>query len=346
MTVTGRGTVSNVSTSTAAITGQLITIAQGGVTSNPTIVSSATLPSQFIIGPSSPTIATYNIVSTSTNATIQELRFSVAGAGTVAQLAISAGGVTATAPVVSGIADFTGLSIPVSAGYGGVNLTLTPTFASVGGTNGIASNSFSTTTLVGIMSRSGNSTTQLGQTASGSSGSLTVTGEVPFVLVSSKPTVSINSGSTNGLVSGQVELADVTVSADQNGNIKVESLPISVTTSGLVNFASSTANLVVKDANNNIITVASASFPTIAANSTGTTTISFTGGYQVGAGSSQVFKIFATALGVSGNAGTQSVATQIGTQSLFKWDDVNGNATNLSGSYITNFPSATHTITN
>ena len=226
LTVTGRGTVSNVSTTTAAINGQLITIAQGGVTSNPTIVSSATLPSQFIIGPSSPTIATYNIISTSTNATIQELRFSVAGAGTVAQLAISAGGVTATAPVVSGIADFTGLSIPVSAGYGGVNLTLTPTYASVGGTNGIASNSFSTTTLVGIMSRSGNSTTQLGQTASGSSGSLTVTGEVPFVLVSSKPTVSINSGSTNGLVTGQIELADVTVSADQNGNIKVEKLPI------------------------------------------------------------------------------------------------------------------------
>ncbi|MEI7777278.1 MAG: peptidoglycan-binding domain-containing protein [bacterium] len=346
LTVTGRGTVSNVSTTTAAINGQLITIAQGGVTSAPTIVSSATLPSQFIIGPSSPTIATYNIISTSTNATIQELRFSVAGAGTVAQLAISAGGVTATAPVVSGIADFTGLSIPVSAGYGGVNLTLTPTYASVGGTNGIASNSFSTTTLVGIMSRSGNSTTQLGQTASGSSGSLTVTGEVPFVLVSSKPTVSINSGSTNGLVTGQVELADVTVSADQNGNIKVEALPISITTSGAVNFASTTAGLVVKDANNNTITVASATFPDIAANSTGTTTISFAGGYQVGAGSSQVFKIFANAQGVSGNAGTQSVATKIGTQSLFKWDDVNGNATNLSGSYITNFPSATHTTTN
>ena len=350
LTVTGRGIVSNVSTTTSAVAGQNITIAQGGVTTNPTIVSSASLPSQYIIGPSSPTIATYNIISTSTNATIQELRFNVAGAGTVSQLAITAGGVTATAPVVSGVADFTGLSIPVTAGYGGVNLTLTPTYASVGGTNGIASNSFSTTTLTGIMSRSGNATTFLGTTASGNNGSLTVTGEAPFVLVSSKPTVSINSGTTNGLAAGsQAELADVTVSADQNGNIKVLNLPISVTTSAGVTFASTSASVVVKDANNNVIpsNIVSVTFPDLAANSTGTTTISFNGGYQVGAGSSQVFKIFANpATLTSSNAGTVSVSTKIGAQSLFTWADVNGNASNLTGTYITNFPSNTHTITN
>src|SRR6185369_6542361 len=100
-----------------------------------------------------------------------------------------------------------------------------PTYATVSGTNAPLANTPSTIALTGIKSRSGNSTQFIGTTQSGGAGTISVTGEQTMILLTSKPTLAINSGTVSGLSSGLVEIADVTVSADVAGNILVNNLP-------------------------------------------------------------------------------------------------------------------------
>jgi hypothetical protein len=323
LTVTGRGIVSNVSTTTTAVTGQVTTIAQGGVTSVPTIVSSATLPSQYLIGPSSPTIATYNFIATSSAATIQELKFSASSsvANAISSIAISANGQTLSAPVVSGVVDISGLNILIPAGFGGVNVVVTPTYSPVGGVNGIASNSTTTISLIYVKSLSGNQTTVINPSVA----SQTMT------LVSSKPTLAVASPNVS-LATGLTEIADITVSADANGAIKVNNLPIAVQSSGqaVVNASSiASSTLQVQNAGGTVISTATDTGLTVTAGSNGTDTISFAGGYQIAAGTSETFRIFATTAPGTGAAPQNQLGTRLGTAGSFTWTDVNGNVGSL-----------------
>jgi len=342
LAVTGRGLVSNVSATTGAIAGQNITIATGGVANAPTIVSSATLPSQYIIGPSSPSIATYNFVSTSTNATIQELKFTVTSsvANAVSKVTISANGSTASAVPVNGVADIAGLNINVPAGYGGVNVVVTPTYSTVGGVNGIASNSTVTTSLTYIKSNSGNQSTIVTP--------LNVTSPA-MTLVSSKPTLSIASPNVT-LQTGLTEVADITVSADANGAINVNNLPITVQSSGNATASGSatSSTLQVKNAGGTVIATASDTGFAVSAGGSAIDTISFAGGYQIAAGTSETFRIFATTAPGSGASPQNQIAVRLGAPASFTWTDVNGNASGLTGSLIPSaaYPAASAVIHN
>ncbi len=302
-----------------------------GVVVNPTPLVSQTLPSQYMIGPSSPSIATFNIFSTSSSATITELKFTTGGtSNAVTSIAITSGNVTLSAPVIGNVADISGLNIPVPAGFNGVNVTVTPTYSAVGGTNGISSNSPSTINLTYVKSIDAYQQTSI-ITPNISSGQT-------IYLVASLPHVAITNNTknnSNSLVNGQVELADVTVSADAAGQIKIQSIPLTITTTGSVNLAGQ--SLIVKDANNNVITTASANLVTAPANSTALVAISFNPSYQIGAGSAQTFKIFANVQGVAGMPGTQSITTNLGLATSFLWSDVNGNATGLTGQYLAGY---------
>ncbi len=292
---------------------------------DPTVSLYYSLPSEYVLGQSSPTISEYNISYTDLEM-IQQLKFSVSasGLGTVSNVSITTGGQTFSAPVVGNVADIQGLNIPVPAGPGGINIFVTPSYAAVGGPNGLSSNTKSTLALSYV--KSTNPTTQYVSTSATSVASSTMT------LVSTKPMVYLASGDNTSLVNGQFKLADITVAADQAGNLSLAQIPLSIKTFGNVNIPSQT--LVIKDANNNIVTNASASLSAVGINSTGLVNISFSSGYMLGAGTAQTFKVYADVQGVTGNAGTNSITSLLGAPSSFQWNDINGNVTGLTGDLL------------
>ena len=171
-----------------------------------------------------------------------------------------------------------------------------------------------------------------------------------MTLVASKPTVVVANPGSSVTLGLPTELIDVTVSADAAGDINLDSLPLVVTANGgSLNIATST--LVIQDQNGNVITTATGTLG-VQANNTATTSVSFLNGvstgYRIPAGTSQTFKIFASPASYSGTAGTLSLGTQLGSQSLFKWTDIQGNSGEgtLTGSAVTNWPTIGHTASN
>ena len=211
----------------------MILTAISTASADPTASLFYSLPSEYVLGQSSPTISEYNISSAS-QTTIQELKFTIGSpvTGTVNSVAITTGGQTFSAPVIFGNVDISGLSIPVPGGVGGVNIFVTPTFGAVGGVNGIASNTKSTISLSAI-----------------NNVNITPVASSTMTLVSTKPTVYLASGDNTGLVSGQFKLADIVIAADQAGNLGLAQIPLSIKTIGNVNIPSQ--SLVIRDANNN-----------------------------------------------------------------------------------------------
>ena len=331
---TAIGSNSNVAMSLTAVTGQTLT-AQSGTLAVPTLVTSGSLVAQYIVGGTSPVTSQYKFVATNGTATISELKFAVGGtAGTSSVTQVSVGG--ATAPVVNGVAYATGLNIVVPAGASGTNVTVTPTFASVGN-NGLTSFTQATTSLTYMKYTIGGTTT--------STSTLAVVSNT-MTLVGSKPTVTATQPSGVVLTTGNVEVIDVTVSADSAGPITLNSLPIVATlnsTGGLFTAAAA----VVKDGNNNTVATTGSCTSAI----TCTVTIAFTGGREI-TSTPQTFKIF---LPVSVVASTSSspnnaVNTTITPSSAaFSWTDTQGN----NGTPITeaapliyNFPTLTSNIHN
>jgi hypothetical protein len=138
---------------------------------------------------------------------------------------------------------------------------------------------------------------------------------------------------------GTLPIAQVTVTADPAGNIKLVNLPIQVATSGTVTVASSTSLSVYINGTQ----YSSITQPTF--NNAGADTITFTGGYTIPAGQSVTFVIYATIGGSLGGAGTSAVSTQLSPQGSFTWTDVIGGVT-TSGTGIANFPSTTVSLHN
>jgi hypothetical protein len=159
------------------------------------------------------------------------LKFSVTGTGSVTQVCVAG----SCAPVVSGVAYITGLNIAVPNNNAGVNVNVIPTFAPVG-VNGVTSNTTSLLTLTFVKSTIGGLTT----TTTPSVAANTMT------LVGTKPTVGLVA-SNDSLVNGLVKVADVTVAADAAGDVKVQNIPINVTSTGVATVATGSNNVIVKD---------------------------------------------------------------------------------------------------
>jgi len=354
LTATSLGANSHVSISQngngTAQNGQTITLGAGTL-STPTLTTSNTTTAEFIAagsttGVTSATKADFNIVANNGSATISELRFKNTGT-TGAVTAVTVNGVSA--PIVNNgtydIAYLTGLSIPVANGGAGADIVAYSSFAPVGST-GIASGSTSTLSLCSIKYTIGGTTSTSGDTTCAtpllSSGQqMTLTGSAPIVTATT-PTGSILSASS------LVEAIDVTVAANTAGPIKVNSFNLSSTVTGTYQ----TAAVVVKDANNNVISTETTS--ACAGGATCTPTITFGSGsstaapYTIAAGQSQTFKVFLPIATVTGSGSipyaflyTHLTATSGGTD--FVWTDTAGNATTTTATQdatlIYNYPS-------
>jgi len=321
----------------SATTGQTLTIQTGSVAVPTLNAAPASMAAQFIVG-GTQNLATsqYNFVATNGVATISELKFTVGGSAmtstTTPITTVTVGG--KSAPVVSGVAYLTGLNISVPNSPAGANVNVQASFGSVG-TNGIPSNQTATTSLTYMKYTIGGVTT--------STSTIAVVGNT-YTLVGTKPTVTVQD-SSDSLLNGSVKVAEVTVSADAAGDLKLTALPISVTSTGAVTVASSTNNIVVKDTAGNTVTTTN-TYLLVTAGGTGTDTINFTNGDTITAGSSKTYRIYVTAATVSGAVNTTSLSTKLGVSSSFTWTDQNGGVAGITGANIYNYPDTTSVITN
>ncbi len=346
LTVTSIGMTSNVSATSTATTGQTITF-RTGTFGTPTIVTSNSTVAQLIAaangGLSDGSKAVYNLTSANAGATVSELTFTVTSGSATS---VKVNGVTA--PVVAGVAYLTGLNIVVPNGGSGTNIDVYVSYPEVG-TSGVTSfTTTSTLTLTTVKSTSGNTTT-----------TSTVSVAAPqMTLVGSKPAFAV-ADSTDTLLNGSVKLAEVTVSADAKGDIKLSQLAILVNSTGVAAIASGSDNILVKDTSGATVATTNATFA-VAAGGSGTGVICFdtataacasgqatANGYLIPAGTSKTFRIYATASSVAGAVNTTSLSTKLGAAASTKFYDVaGGNSTAVAATLLYGYPTDTSVITN
>lgn len=335
LTVTSTGVSSNVSTTSAAITGQTMTLGSGAVVA-PTFTASASSSVQYVAaagGANDVITARYNITSTNGSSTISELKFTTTGTAN-AITSVKVGNVSA--PVIGTLAWLTGLNIPVPQGGSGANIDVMISYSNVG-INGIASGSTAGIDLTYVKATSGGVTTELTPTVS--SNTMTVVG--------SKPTVALTlpngatGSSVSGLSVGTKYVADVRVSADAKGDIKVNTIGLTFT-GNAAGTTSNGAGAIVKDRNGSTIATA---VVTGTAGQNATATLTFTGGYTISANTTETFKIELPVTAVAG--ASSSIATGLGAATTFTWTDTAGNAgAAVNGSLILNYPTSSVSMTN
>lgn len=356
------GSVDGCNNGTTALTGQLMTLGSGSL-ATPTAVTSTSTKSQFIAtgttsGVTDAAMATFNFTASSGTATISELKFVDVGDGSPALSTNGNNAITnvkvgsITAPVVSNIAYLTGLNIAVPNGGGGTNVNAYASYAPVGAT-GLTSGTLSNLRVCYIRYTVGGTTTTSGSTDCGGAGTgilgTAVSSAQTMNLVASKPTITLAaSGST--LITGTVEVADITVTANAKGDITLTDLPLVFTRSGTDVVLTADADsgsdgtvndIVVKDSSNNTVSTTNTALSSTTAG--GTTTITFGTGYVIPAGTSETFKIllsFATVSNTNG-AHTDSMSTTLGAAASLSWKDTAGNGSAVTSdntTYFYNYP--------
>lgn len=344
--ITAVGATTNVALTTgsgiaSALVGQVMTVA-GGSLATPTLTS-ASASAQFVAGGTSPALATYNFVATNGDAIITQLKFTMTTTTTaISQVCVG----SVCAPVVSGVADVAGLAISVPAGYAGKDVVVTPTFNTVG-IGGQTSNSVVLMSLSYMKYTIGNTTT--------TNSSVSVSGQRPMTLVGSFPTVAINTATRSGLSNSLIKLADITITANTNGAIKLRQLPIITNSTGAATVGTGTNNVTVKDGAGNILnttySITNGTYVVATGGTSGSVSLVFGTPYNIPAGTSVTFGIFATAATVTGAVNTTSLSTKLGTDTTFLFDDVNGNVTSIpanngTNNNIFNYPVDAAVITN
>ncbi|MEI6810796.1 MAG: peptidoglycan-binding protein, partial [Candidatus Nomurabacteria bacterium] len=295
---------------------------------NPTLSSSSPV-SQFVIGGTTMGIATFRLATAQagTNATVRELNFTTTGQYAIESITV--GGVTRGA-MYPGVNTIPGLNIPINSN--GTDVPVLVKFAgfqySMTGGNLIQGIPNVGVTLTSI-------------TASDNSGkSITNTNPVSsnkMTLVASKPTVTMASGAgSSPLVLGaENKIGEFTVMADANGKMALSSIGFSLASTGITNVSFDQFRL----ANGNT-PIIGASGSVSAGN---TRIIKFNNPYEIAAGQSVTFSVYATVGGtLASPQGIPSVSTRLDANSLF-WNDVIGGNTQYSGSGIYNFPTSSYT---
>lgn len=325
MQVTYRGDVSNTTTTDSA--------AGVAVTSSVSTLSSPTLSSgspvsQFVVGGSQFGIATFKLSTgtAGTNATVRELQFSTTGTDAIESITV--GGITS--PVISGgTTTVSGLNISI--GSNGTDIPVTVKYAQF--QNNALGQSGSRIT--GVASTS----ITLGRVEATSGSGSVIVSVVPATsnemsLVGSKPTVTVSNGNTNTLVLGtENKVGEFTVTADANGRIQVASTSLSLSSVGVTGVEFSAGR--VADGNTTI------SNTTVTGSST--MVISFVSPYDIAAGSSKTFSVYAMVAGTQQSGVTPYVASRLTSAATFKWVDVIGGNTTYAGNLIYNFPTNSYT---
>jgi hypothetical protein len=319
MQVTYRGVVSN-TTTTSSAAGVAITSAASTL-ADATLVSSSPV-AQYVVGGSTFGIATFKLstASAGTVANVRELRFQTAGTDAIESITV--GGVTA--PVISGgTTTVSGLNISISST--GTDVPVTVKYSgfqnSTAGGSLQASVSGVTVTLGHIEATSGSGSVITNTTPVASNA---------MVLVASKPTVSISSTQGGVLILGaENKVGEFTVSADANGKVSIATTTINLTANNIT--APVFTSFSIKDGSTVI------SSGSVATTSATTAVVSFAPNYEISAGQSKTFSLYATVTGTAVSGTTGYVASSL-TASGFQWRDVLGGNTQFSGSSIYNFP--------
>ena len=318
MSITSRGSVSN-TTVTSSAAGATITSAASTLAA-PSLVSSSQV-AQFVVGGSSFGIATFKLSTavSGTSATVRELRFVTNGTDAIESITV--GGVTA--PVIGGgTTTISGLNLAVSST--GADVPVTVKFSG-----------FQNSTTGGSLQTSvSNVWVRLGyiEATSGSGtvvSNATVATSSAMTLVASKPTVTVSSTEGGTLLLGaENKVAEFTVSADANGKIAVGSTTINLSGIGITNPAF--AAFRIADGNTTI------SNTSVATSSQTNAIVTFNPIYEISAGQSKTFSLYAVVNGAAQSGITPYVASSL-SASGFSWVDVIGGTT-FNGSTIVGFP--------
>lgn len=327
MAVTYRGAVSN-TTVTSSAAGIAISSAAATLAA-PTLVSSSPV-AQYVVGGTTFGVATFKLstASAGTSANVRELRFLTSGTDAIESITV--GGVTA--PVISGgTTTISGLNINVSSV--GTDVPVTVKFAG-----------FQNSTTGGSLQTSVPAVSIALGYIEGTSGSGAVVTNSSFAsssimsLVASKPVVTMNAGNVDSLVLGaESKVGEFTVAADANGRIAIASTSISLSVVGVT--GAQITGIRIADGNTTI----PSSNGTSGGTASTTPTIVFTSPYEISAGSSKTFSLFATVNGTPQASFTPYVTSSFTSGAGFVWRDVIGGNTLQTGAAIFNFPTTSFT---
>jgi len=347
-----------------AVAGQTITLGSGTVGA-PALLTASSTSAQFIAaggGAANATQASYTLTSTGGASTVSEIKFTITGTATNPVTSITVGSVSA--PVVGGVAWLQGLNLMVPNGGSGLTVNAMISYAPVG-TGGVIPNTTVIATMDYVKYSSGGTTAVL--TPSVAAPTITVVG--------SKPTVAVNTTTNTGLNLGaENKIGEVTVSADSKGNIKLNDIQFSVSSTGfttvptftLARLADGTTTIPGTGCGQGAAAAVSQTifceFGT--AGNSFTTTTATTGveintdfdGYTIAAGTSKTFSLYAVVTAANTGTNLASISTSVVPAGL-SWDDASyaafvadgtvaspTNGTNLTGANIYNFPTVSYTV--
>ena len=323
MSITYRGAVS-ATTLTSSAAGIAITSAASTLAAT-TLVSSSPV-AQFVVGGTTYGIATFKLSTAvaGTVANVRELRFSTTGTDAIESITVAG----VTAPVISGgTTTISGLNFAISST--GTDVPVTVKFSG-----------FQNSTTGGSLQASVASVSITLGYIEGTSGSGSVITSVSPVtsntmtLVASKPTVTVSSVQGAQLILGaENKVGEFTVSADANGKISVATTTINLSATNVTSPVFSAGR--IADGNTTI----SGSTTTISGT---VATISFAPNYEISAGQSKTFSLYANVAGTYPGTGTSYVASSL-SASGFQWRDVIGANTQFAGTNIINFPTSSYT---
>ena len=327
MQVTYRGVVSN-TTTTSSAAGVAITSAASTL-ADATLVSSSPV-AQYVVGGSTFGIATFKLstASAGTVANVRELRFRTNGTDAIESITV--GGVTA--PVISGgTTTVSGLNIAISST--GTDVPVTVKFSG-----------FQNSTTGGSLQTSISSVyVTLGHIEATSGSGSVITNVTPvnsstMKLVASKPVVTVSAGNTDTLVLGaENKVGEFTVSADANGKISVATTSLSLSAIGVTAVEFSSAR--IADGNTTISSASLVAGPT----SSTTPVFVFSPAYEISAGQSKTFSVYAVVAGTAQSSITPYVTSRLTSGASFEWKDVIGGNTAQTGASIYNFPTSSFT---
>ncbi len=326
MTVYYSGNTSHVSGNVNAIGVSVTPVVS--TLANPTLTTSSPV-SQFVVGGTNFGIATYRVATegAGTQAVIRELRFSTTGTDAIMSMTVN--GVQGV--VVNGNVTISGLSIPVSSS--GTDIPVNVQFSGFqnsttgGSLQSAVSNVGVTLSYVEATSGAGSVITK--QTAVSSN---------KMTLVASKPTVTMSGGRTSQVVLSSVtesKIGEFTVTSDINGKIALSSVTLNFSTTGITGAQFSKVRM--SNGSINISTVPN----THAIGSNGSISFDIPS-YEISAGQSQTFSVFAIVSGVTQSGISPVVTSRFDSPSLFVWNDIIGGNIRQTGNYIYNFPTSSY----
>lgn len=320
MSVSYRGAVSN-TTAVSSAAGVAITSAASTLAA--ATLNSSSPVAQYVVGGTTFGVATFKLSTAvaGTQATVRELRFTTTGTDAIESITV--GGVTSS--VISGgtttvsglnlVVSYTGTDVPVTVKYSGFQNSTT------GGSLTTSITPVSVT--LGYIEATSGSGSVITNVTPVSSNSMS--------LVASKPTVTVGAGNTDSLVIGaENKIGEFTVAADANGKIAIATTSLNISAVGITGVQFSAAR--IADGNTTISS----------ANVTGSSTVivTFTPGYEITAGTSKTFSVFAMVAGTAQVSITPYVTSAMTSAASFKWEDVIGGNTAQTGSSIYNFPTS------